>query len=375
MLFSFRRPALWALVFMGVFSPFVGTFPFVSTVAQAGGAANRPSVQLQQQKVSVSQRRDVQEAIAAYKRAHGSPDKVRGTVQKAIAAGRHVTQALAPLVAQDVHNLASKYLDQLAAVAVKVAARSQPDSADVAARRQDVLGLLSVEQLSKEMIVERAEPAMVRLTELLRVDRNAVFAENKQLAVSRAALLELGAIWQACATAHAPQPPAGDKNQPAGFEALLSVEEDLILISPTTVDAAAAQVLAVNRAVANQVDFEEYRGVQILNGWRLLLGLNPLAHDVRLTRAARDHSHDMYDLKFFSHESPVEGKKTPGERAKRFDTTSHAENIHAGAKNAEGAMQGWFHSPGHFKNLFGKHARVGLGREQGLYTQMFGGTR
>ncbi len=62
-----------------------------------------------------------------------------------------------------------------------------------------------------------------------------------------------------------------------------------------------------------------------------------------------------------------------GERASRFDTTAHAENIHAGVHTADHALKGWFHSPGHFKNLFRPHARVGLGRDAGMFTQMFGG--
>jgi uncharacterized protein YkwD len=32
----------------------------------------------------------------------------------------------------------------------------------------------------------------------------------------------------------------------------------------------------------------------------------------------------------------------------------------------------WFHSPGHHKNMFAGHARMGLGRNGGAWTQMFG---
>lgn len=320
---------------------------------------------------SYAQRREAQEALAAYRRARGSADRVRKAVQQAIAAGPHATAALAPVLAEDLQAQTTQYLGALSATAAKVAARMAPDPAEVAACRQKVLGLLNVDELTKQMIVEQAEPALARLGQLLRVDAAAVLAENGKLDASRAAVLEGGALWQMCLAGGAP--PAAGSAAPPSFESLLAVEEELALLSPAAISPAAAQTLTANRRAVGDVDFEEYRGIQILNGWRLLLGLDPLAHDPRLTLAARDHSQDMLRLKFFAHESPVEGKRTVSDRAARFGAQGGAENIYTGASRGDAALDGWFHSPGHFKNLFGRHARVGLGRAEHLFTMVFGG--
>jgi uncharacterized protein YkwD len=106
---------------------------------------------------------------------------------------------------------------------------------------------------------------------------------------------------------------------------------------------------------------------------RNLLGLNALAIDLALCEAARDHAKDMERLKFFSHESPVAGKKTFSERAARFGTTASAENICFGYHDGTAAQRAWFHSPGHHRNMLAPNrARIGVGRSGVYYTEMFG---
>jgi autotransporter-associated beta strand protein len=78
------------------------------------------------------------------------------------------------------------------------------------------------------------------------------------------------------------------------------------------------------------------------------------------------------ELKFFSHESPLEGKKSPWDRAKLKGATASAENIISGQRDGKSANMAWFHSPGHHKNMLGEHARVGIGRSGTHYTEMFG---
>jgi uncharacterized protein YkwD len=75
---------------------------------------------------------------------------------------------------------------------------------------------------------------------------------------------------------------------------------------------------------------------------------------------------------FFSHTSPVPGKKTPWDRAKRFGTQARAENIFMGPTDALRVNQGWFHSPGHHKNMLNPgFTYIGLGRYQRHWTQVF----
>ncbi len=93
---------------------------------------------------------------------------------------------------------------------------------------------------------------------------------------------------------------------------------------------------------------------------------------LKLAAAARDHSRDMKRLKFFSHTSPVPGKRSFFDRAKRFGVRASSENIYTGRADGLIAHTGWFHSPGHHRNMLGRHTRIGVGRSGVYFTQMFG---
>lgn len=138
-------------------------------------------------------------------------------------------------------------------------------------------------------------------------------------------------------------------------------------------DARDQKALADNEALRPGMEPEEYAGTLELNRIRIALGLGAVRIDEKLAAAARDHSHDMQTLGFFSHTSPVDGKHSFGDRAARQGTSASAENIAAGQSTGAGAIEAWWYSPGHHKNMLGGHARTGLGRCEGLWTQMFGG--
>jgi uncharacterized protein YkwD len=80
----------------------------------------------------------------------------------------------------------------------------------------------------------------------------------------------------------------------------------------------------------------------------------------------------MVEKKFFAHESPVPGKRTPGERAAKAGTSAHAENIAAGGERAEAPFWMWFFSLGHHQNMLGTHATLGVGSHGATWTEMFG---
>jgi uncharacterized protein YkwD len=140
----------------------------------------------------------------------------------------------------------------------------------------------------------------------------------------------------------------------------------------TPMDPATRAILAYNSQLAGRLDPEETRCVLDLNLTRNLLGLAALKIDLGLTAAARDHSKDMATLGFFAHESPVPGKTGPDDRAKLFGTTASAENIAMGTLDGAVANQMWWHSPGHHKNMLGDHTRVGLGKHDRYWTELFG---
>ena len=126
-------------------------------------------------------------------------------------------------------------------------------------------------------------------------------------------------------------------------------------------------------AAKENVPNDERRGIREVNEWRLLLGLNALIIDSKLCDASRGHSEDMERHKFFAHESPLAGKKTPWDRAANEGTKASGENIYMGSTLPAAANNGWFYSPGHHKNMFKRsHKQIGLGRYGRYWTQMFG---
>ena len=133
----------------------------------------------------------------------------------------------------------------------------------------------------------------------------------------------------------------------------------------------AASVLAKNEKLKDKISGNEYSGILELNHWRIAAGMQPLLIDPKLCDASRDHCKDMEKLKFFAHESPVKGKKTPWDRAKNFGTTARGENI-AINNSTEAANRAWFYSPGHHKNMFKpSFSVIGLGVHGRHYCQLF----
>ncbi len=86
-----------------------------------------------------------------------------------------------------------------------------------------------------------------------------------------------------------------------------------------------------------------------LNHERLILGLGPFRLEEKLSDAAKGHSKDMASLGFFAHESPVPGKKTPWDRARKagFQGNASGENIYMGSTDPQAAYHAWFASDGH----------------------------
>ena len=71
-----------------------------------------------------------------------------------------------------------------------------------------------------------------------------------------------------------------------------------------------ARILAQNAVLARALDSQAVVGMQLLNRMRMECGSRPLLIDPKLCEAARGHSKDMRELGFFSHVSPVPGKRT-----------------------------------------------------------------
>jgi hypothetical protein len=125
--------------------------------------------------------------------------------------------------------------------------------------------------------------------------------------------------------------------------------------------------------VFSQLDDSEIQAIEETNKRRAEYKLPPLEVDLHLVLAARDHSKDMAEHGFFDHESPIEGKKTFVDRAKRFGGDANGENIFAGDRSAAVAVQAWMDSPGHRENILRpSFRRIGIGRHDQHWTQVFG---
>jgi uncharacterized protein YkwD len=296
-----------------------------------------------------------------------------------------------PELAKDFRSREKSYPAKFAKAAAKVMekrAKGKEFKQDLERLRAEVLAVSRDPALTKEKIVERADPARRQLEEMLSLTAEDVLGSDEMLRRDRETLLQVLQWWrtgleQLAASegeaAAAKSRPADKKKaapappEPDAFEKALAESEALVATMAAIPDRADRAVLQSNREASKSLDPAEVRGTLALNVLRARLGIGALPVDLKLCAASRDHSKDMAERKFFAHESPLPGKKTPWDRAKLAGTTAGAENIFAGSEVGEAAIEAWWHSPGHHVNMMAPHKRVGLGRHQGHWTQMFGG--
>ncbi|MCA8975896.1 MAG: hypothetical protein KDC98_14335 [Planctomycetes bacterium] len=242
--------------------------------------------------------------------------------------------------------------------------------------------------LSKQRIHSDLDPLLQRLRELVLVAPDDLLAADDELTIALDEMAEQRDTLQGWFDLYLDtrrglglgDDPTGkrhvEKHKPPPDPPPYDIaEEDLaaVCLMALPMSAHDHRTLAANEDLRDSTAAEEFLGTLALNEIRIALGLGTLRIDPKLGDAARDHSSDMDRLGFFSHTSPVDGKRTPGERAARFGTSAGAENIAAGQSTGSGAIQAWWYSPGHHKNMLGGHARTGLGQCGDKWTQMFGG--
>ena len=120
----------------------------------------------------------------------------------------------------------------------------------------------------------------------------------------------------------------------------------------------------------------ERQMVDLVNQERASRGLPVLILDPRLMDIARDHSREMFRLKYFSHESPVSGSPFDRLAAAHVAYTRAGENL-AYAQTLAVAHRGLMDSEGHRENILRpEFTRIGIGVIAGgpygrMFTQMF----
>jgi hypothetical protein len=130
-----------------------------------------------------------------------------------------------------------------------------------------------------------------------------------------------------------------------------------------------------NAKAATSLDAVEREFVRILNSYRRTLGLRPFELEERLNVSAKKHSQEMVDLGYFGHGSPVPRNRTPSDRVRLEGYNGGvSENCLAGSGTGRGAFEGWYHSPGHHRNMIGGGPHLGVGRAATtMWTMVAGG--
>jgi len=116
----------------------------------------------------------------------------------------------------------------------------------------------------------------------------------------------------------------------------------------------------------------EQEMLKLLNDERTSRGLAALVLDPRLVPVARQHSEEMFQLKYFGHQSPVTGSPFDRLAAAKITYTRAGENL-AYAHSVAVAHRGLMESPGHRENILRpEFTRVGIGViSAGSYGRMF----
>lgn len=326
---------------------------------------------------------EVQKLLIELRKSALSSEQKEQVIAKLLELGDEGPRRLATQCERDFRQKHGAYLAKLergASDALKAGWKGKGNiEQQVAELRKTVLDTSKVAGLTKEQIVQRSDPAMEKLDALMTVTPERVLEAQPELKQLRQEALDVATIWGR-AVAKLPEDrrkglSAGAAAPPevAAVEADLASKETLAAMMATPMGKPDRAVLLANEPLAAKLDPEEARGILILNLMRVRLGIGAQALDPKLCDASRGHSKDMKERGFFAHESPVAGKEDPWKRAALAGTSASAENIYVGSTRGADAIKGWWHSPGHHKNMLGGGARVGLGRHESHWTQMFGG--
>lgn len=324
---------------------------------------------------------DAAKLVTAIRKPDVTPEQRQQIADQLLALGDEGARQLARYAGNDVEPRLNYYLSLVERAAnnvlrdrVKANGGTLKVHQEATALRQKSLAVSRSGSVSKDDIQKVCDPAIARLTELLLVTPEQASAAQPDLADKRAAVLQIAALYHAAVEKLAEDrrkglpalPPVGE------IEQVIAAREEVACLAAMPMKPQDKGVLTGNLRQASKLDPAEVVGINELNRIRLLLGLNAQAVDLRLCAAARDHSKDMREHNFFAHASPVQGKETPWKRAALAGTKASSENIYQGREDGKEPIKAWWYSPGHHVNMMKDATRVGLGRDEKYWTQLFG---
>lgn len=133
------------------------------------------------------------------------------------------------------------------------------------------------------------------------------------------------------------------------------------------------RIEAFNAATQKELSPAARQLLKITNDYRGMFGHRPLAGVKSACAGSQGHADEMSRLGYFSHMSPVPGRRTPGERMRLAGYTfGVSENI-AITGGALAAHNAWCTSSGHHRNLLmASHREIGIGANGRYWVQNFG---
>lgn len=163
--------------------------------------------------------------------------------------------------------------------------------------------------------------------------------------------------------------------QPAlsALSALAGPQDDSAPLFVTRLGADQTEKLDLPNDLALSTDQDaEQEMLRLLNQERATRGLAALELDTRLLPVARQHSEEMFRLKYFGHQSPVLGSPFDRLQAAKISYARAGENL-AYAHSVAIAHRGLMESPGHRENILRpEFKRVAIGViSAGSYGRMF----
>jgi len=237
---------------------------------------------------------------------------------------------------------------------------------DMLRQRRGVFAVLRKDPLTRLAIAEQIEPVVAQLSRRLLVDPQLVSRRDHELATMQRQLRQLGLWRDRCnQLLH--------RDDAVPFARELTALQSRLALETLELSEADRRALRANEATAMKLDAREADAVLQLNRLRAVLGRRLLTIDPQLCAAARQHSDDMHEHRFVSHESIDAGKRWPWDRARNHGTSAVSENIASGVRSGAQVTRAWMLSPQHVGNLLRNDVnRVGVGRRGVIWTQMFG---
>ncbi len=126
---------------------------------------------------------------------------------------------------------------------------------------------------------------------------------------------------------------------------------------------AANRILAWNEENPCGHQKTEAEAVRVLNGYRIALGLRPLAHHPKVYEMASDYAEQMSTLGFMGHEHPSdESRRTLSDRADRVDYVNQLGENCSGVSAGQSNIWRWRSDAGHHLVMIQDQAtEIGIG--------------